>query len=274
MDVSPLQQSIVTGDPGTAQDALHEALASVRTGERTYLIAAGVLYKIGPEPQPVTKTVGHLWWRRTVSYMPIVMFGRGFGGAGWMITWPDGTKQQTSNLWYWGEVDQPDNAVLQAAPFWGNNLLMHGVEHLLQSPPAHMRAIYDRNTFPNGFFAVLDQREDPILTYRREEEAWYARPWWAKVLYADVRPLKRSYEHDASGGYVTVPELRLVQFVRMYGRRLRRTLRGAVNLIVCTKCWHWRKTHWVASDPFGGDIDWGCGYHRKDANGKHHHCDC
>jgi hypothetical protein len=261
MDVSPFQQSIATGDPGSAQDALHEALAAVRNGSREFVIAAGTLYKIGEEPEKKTRTVGHLWWKRDEEYTPIQMFGRGFGGRRWLITWPDGTAQSSSNLWHWEDnLDMPDNATLQQAPFWGNNLRMNGVENLLAPVPRHMRSVYEI-AFPGGFFCILDSREDFMVRMAREREQWKNRTLLKKIWLADMRPMKRG------GG--DAAESRIGQFVRIKCHQAKRRMKRMVNKVICTNCYHPRQDHWEMGDDFTGPIDWGCN-HTK--NGKR--CKC
>lgn len=238
--VSPVQQAIVTGDAGTAQDATHEAHAAIAMGERTHFIAAGRMYRIGPEPAPGQH------------------FGLGFGGRAYRIIWPDGTEQRTRNLWLWGDTTRLDSAVLMQEPFWGNNLRVPDREHLLQPPPHHLRAIYNAH-FPAGFFGIIDEREAWVITAARKQSEWNAR--------YDRDPLLRLLRYRMGGWRH-----------RVLAKRLVRTIRQLINKhIICLNCWHRPGEHWQAGsdDDLGGVIDWGCGHSHRDAKtGKIIHCKC
>ena len=201
------------------------------------MIAGGSLYRIGPEPAKGQH------------------FGLGFGGSRHIITWPDGTEQHSRNMWFWGDVDRPDTAVLMHAPFWGGNLGHVNREHLLQAPPVHLRAVYAAH-FPGGFYGILDEREHWAITAERERDAWNAR-----------------YKRD--------PLLRLLRYRmggwrhRVLAKRFARWVRATINAhIVCTKCWHRPNHHWEAGDDLSGPIDWGCSHSHRNKSGKLIHCDC
>jgi hypothetical protein len=223
------------GDVGSLQDAAHELLFSLRSNDhKTVVLTNGAIYEIGPEPEGGRR------------------FGLGFGGQRWTVFFHDGTVVQTRNLWHAGSLSDyaldvrcPANAVLMQAPFWGNNLRVPGVEHLLQPAPVGS---------PNReVFGVLDTRESLTVRMEREKRAWAARPLWMKVWYADMRPLG-----SRENGFAPRAEARLVQVARIQSHRLSRAVRGVVNLFICTGCWHLRKRHWVAGDR-DAEYDWGCG---------------
>jgi hypothetical protein len=236
--VSPQQQAIVTGELGTAQDATHDAYAAIAADERTHFIAAGSMYRIGPDP-----ALGQ-------------HFGLGMGGRGYLVIWPDGTEQRTRNLWHWGDTDRPDSAVLMQEPFWGNNLRIDDRELLLQPPPHHLRAIYDAH-FPYGFYGILDDREAWQITAARKQAEWNAR--------YDFDPILRLLRYRMGGWRH-----------RVLAKKFARAVRGFINAhIICLKCRHRPSTHWHAEDEYGGDIDWGCGHsHRDPKSGKLIHCRC
>jgi hypothetical protein len=239
INLSPEQQAIVTGDPGTAQDALHNAFAAVHLGSRDHIIAGGELYRIGPEPAPGQR------------------FRLGFGGRGWIIIWPDGTEQRTRNLWHWGRTDRPDTAVLLQEPFWGNNLRVDGREHLLQPPPKHLGATYEA-AFPHrNFFGILDERESIHVRLARERAAW-EHTWRTNVFVRATRYHGGAWRH------------------KVLARRLSETVRRFINeRIVCLNCGHRPSGHWKIGDDFTGPVDWGCSHSHVDRKtGKTVDCDC
>lgn len=138
------------------------------------------------------------------------------------------------------------------APFWGPNLRMAGVEHLLQPPP-----VGHPNT---NIMCVLDTREVLTLRMAREKREWAARPLWARIWFSDTKSLRRTDD-----GYREQPESRIRRFVRTRSYRVKRAFLALLNRFVCTKCWHLKKRHWEARmETCPGDyevIDWICKVH-------------
>jgi hypothetical protein len=142
--MAPEQQVIVVGDEGQAQDAMHGAIYAVLHGSHEYVVTAGVMYRIGPEPERGQR------------------FGLGYGGRRWYIVWPDGTKQSTRNLWDWGNTDLADNAQLFSAPYWENGQvfdLSQDIQVRIQPPPKGNRT---------GVFCILETREATHIVLERE----------------------------------------------------------------------------------------------------------
>lgn len=106
--LSPNQRVGVFGDGNdrsAAQDAWAEVALGVRSGDRDIVVTNGRVFRIGPEDG--NRLAG----------------GRGYGGQGWTVRYPDGTERYTTNLWDQGRIPEryldtlPQTGAIYQDPF-------------------------------------------------------------------------------------------------------------------------------------------------------------